>query len=345
MKSRYLKLISVSLNNSKYSRYIFPHTADKHILTFWNFSAFTLLPSLVLFFTTYFILEVKYLGLLYPKRMLKKFGILQPKQKLNLKPLAKTFGTTSNDQVVVLILFILTNIVLMNRTILLKWDQYFDEKNPPLESLPTVFLLILYFALPRDFSFLRYWIENDKHLPRHEIPSIVKWEFLEHRLPWEDFLITGCTTAISAGMPHVLDDMHGFYLNVIEGPGRQLIILKVISAQYGLTQLTVSATTVNLLMELLKNGFSHLEIHPLYYVMPIAFIGNMSFILPVSSPSNVIVHSFANIRVADFLTAGFFVTICSYVIIVLTALFWTDVVFQDLASEHIFIVPNKTEIV
>ncbi|KAL5280356.1 SLC13A5 family protein [Megaselia abdita] len=334
-------LIGGGANSSVQQTYdasVYPNTRDENKITFKNFTAFAMLPSLCLFFLTYLTLEILFLGLLRPKRKLRSFGILETKKKLNLKPIIEMFGKITSDQIIVLTLFVSLIIVFVNRTVLLGWEQYFATDKQPLESLPTVLLVVIYFAVPKNLSFFRYWIEGDQPLPRREIPSLVKWRFLCNRLPWENFFITGCAASISQAMVETrVFDKLGILFDYVKGLKKELVIFIFITLQYLLTQFTESATVVNLFMELLKNATHNLDFHPLYFAMPIAFVGNMSFMLPVSTPSNLIVSSLSNAKMSDYLFAGFFVTMISYMTILVTVMFWTRVVFPDLPTTDIFI--------
>lgn len=281
---------------------------------------------------------MRYFGLLHSKGKLKHFGILEPKKKLNLKPLIEHYGRVTSDQIIVFTLFISLLIVFANRTVGCKWEQYFDVNKQPLESLPTVLLVVIYFALPKDLSFFWYWVETDNPLPRREIPSLARWELLAHRLPWENFMITGCASAISEAMirTRVFEKL-GIIFGKVKKLRKELIIFIFITIQYLLTQFTESATTVNLFMELLKHRKNRLNFHPFYFAMPIAFVGNMSFMLPVSTPSNLIVQSLSNTKMSDYLVTGFIVTMLSYTIILIFVMFWTPVVFPNLPVKNIFV--------
>lgn len=280
-----------------------------------------------------------------PKRKLPNFGIFAYKKKLNLRPLVKIYSKVKSDEVTVLLLFTLLILTHINRTLFWEWRKYFDEDKEPLDSLPTVLLVVLYFAIPRDLSFFRYWFENPQPLPRKEIPSIVKWEFLSKKLPWENFMVAGCTAAISRAMveTNVIDKML-FFFDYTTELSSDFTIFIFVTTQFLLSQFTESSTTVNLYVELLKKSIAKLDFHPLYFAMPIAFVGNMSFMLPVSTPSNLMVQSFSKTKFSDFLFAGFFVTISSYTIILCFTIFWTGVVFPGVKDvKEIFIpLPNTT---
>lgn len=326
---------------------VFPQTTDEYRINFMNFSGFTLMPSVLLFLVTYLILEIRFMGLMYPKRKMEQFGIFECKKKLNLRPLIQKYRKVTSEEVTVLILFILLLISHITRTLIWQWQKYFDEDKEPLDSLTTVLLVVLYFAIPRNLSFFRYWIEGNNPLPRKEIPSIVKWEFLSNRLPWENFMITGCAAAISQSMveSRLIDKML-FLFDYTKELNKHLTIFIFVTTQYLLSQFTESGTTVNFFVELLKNTINKLKFHPLYFAMPIAFVGNMSFILPVSTPSNLIVQSFSNAKSGDYVFAGFFVTIFSYIIILCFTLFWTDVVFPGVKdAKDIFIRNTSTAII
>ncbi|EDV58958.2 uncharacterized protein Dere_GG10343 [Drosophila erecta] len=179
------------------------------------------------------------------------------------------------------------------------WDSLNHKTDSGL-SVPGIGIAILFFAIPANYLFCRYYVCRQ---PEKEgtANSLLGWKAVNNNTPWAEIFMLGaafsCTYCAKAcGFNDYMVDL----LTSDDASGKELNMMNFIcGAVFGTAMTTLSpATTLSkvALPTIIKGGTS--------FSLPFATALHNQFLLPVSSPGNTIVAGWGNIRPYQFLLAG-----------------------------------------
>ncbi|XP_020807359.1 protein I'm not dead yet-like [Drosophila serrata] len=163
-------------------------------------------------------------------------------------------------------------------------------------SIPAIFIGLLLFAIPANYLFCRYYVCREPDKPG-TTPSLLSWKTLNNNVPWEDIFMLGAAfCCVFCGLKS------GFYAKVAEsmwGSKRFDLSRFMCGAGMGtlLSALSPSTTLAKMAVPVMKRaGYS--------FALPFMTALHNQFLLPISSPANMIVAGWGNIRPFQFLLAG-----------------------------------------
>ncbi|KAL1431940.1 hypothetical protein MTO96_013733 [Rhipicephalus appendiculatus] len=196
------------------------------------------------------------------------------------------------------VLFLVCGLILLFLTqkprIFPGWVTLFPYGKNITSSVPVLLITILMFVVPKD--------------PLHGCQSLglLTWEEADSKAHWGIVLIicSGLTLAEASkvsGLSTILVD-HLRALNVF--PSYVVVSILCFSASI-LTEFTSNAAVSVITLPIVFEMAVALEVHPLYFALPVAVACSFSFMLPAATPPNAIVYEMGNFKISDMAAPGF----------------------------------------
>ncbi len=220
--------------------------------------------------------------------------------RAEIRRLQKELGPMSQEEIKVLVVFIITATAWVGRKAILA---------PLIPGISdTVIAMIGATAL-----FL---------IPGKEKGStLLNWSEAE-KLPWGVVLLLGGGFALAAGFEagglaeYVADN-----LSVPDGVNLLLITLLVVAAVNFLTEITSNVATTSMLLPVLAVAAGPLGVTGASLMVPATLAATCAFMLPVATPPNAVVFGSGYLTIPDMARAGFRMNVISILIISLVAYF------------------------
>lgn len=89
-----------------------------------------------------------------------------------------------------------------------------------------------------------------------------------------------------------------------------------------LTEITSNTATINILLPLFFSASVAAGVHPLLLGLPATLAVSCAFMLPVATPPNAILFSSGRIRVREMARTGFWLNLCTVILVSLFAVYW-----------------------
>ncbi|KAL3229851.1 hypothetical protein MRX96_003568 [Rhipicephalus microplus] len=160
--------------------------------------------------------------------------------------------------------------------------------------VPAVLVTVLMFVVPKD------------PLRGSESLGLLTWEEANSKVHWGVVLIIcgGMTFAEASkvsGLSAILVD-HLRALNVM--PSYVVVSILCFSASM-LTEFTSNTAISAIMLPIVFEMAVALEVHPLYFAIPVTVACSFSFMLPAATPPNAIVFEMGNFKISDMASPGF----------------------------------------
>ena len=147
--------------------------------------------------------------------------------------------------------------------------------------------------------------------------SILEWKDT-HNLAWGVILLFGGGFALAKGL-----ESSGLILLLSDkllqlGIGNPYILMGIFTvAALFLTEFMSNVALVTLLVPIVIAAAKGLELHPLFFAIPVTLASSMAFMFPMATPPNAIVFSGSELAVKDMAKSGFWLNALACCIIVL----------------------------
>ena len=147
---------------------------------------------------------------------------------------------------------------------------------------------------------------------------LLEWNYTQNKIPWTIIFLFSGGFCINQGLKDSGMDL--WLGDVMKGLSKLplfplLIIILIIAAVLG----TVASNTAcaNILIPIMAVFSSNSEkYHPWMLMFPVCFMTSCCFLLPVSTPPNLIAYSYGRLKMSDFLIHGTFFTVVSLFVII-----------------------------
>jgi len=138
-----------------------------------------------------------------------------------------------------------------------------------------------------------------------------------HNLAWGVILLFGGGFALAKGLESsgLIEMLSNLLLNAGIDNIWVLMGLFSLSALF-LTEFMSNVALVTLLLPLVISAAQSLQIHPLFFAIPVTLSSSMAFMFPMATPPNAIVFSGSELSIKDMARAGFWLNIFSGILIV-----------------------------
>uniref|UniRef100_A0A8C9XBK0 Solute carrier family 13 member 2 n=1 Tax=Sander lucioperca TaxID=283035 RepID=A0A8C9XBK0_SANLU len=192
------------------------------------------------------------------------------------------------------------------------WATVLFNKEGDFVSDGTVAILMsmLFFIVPSRMPTCRGYGEDDAGKRVNTLPTLLNWDVVHERMPWNIILLLGGGFALAAGSEESgLSKWLGESLAPLEKiPAFAIaILLSLLVATF--TECSSNTATTTLFLPILASMARAIKIHPLYVMIPCTVAASLAFMLPVATPPNAIAFSFGKLKVIDMVKAGFMLNI------------------------------------
>jgi sodium-dependent dicarboxylate transporter 2/3/5 len=145
---------------------------------------------------------------------------------------------------------------------------------------------------------------------------LIDWNTIQHGVPWGVVLLFGGGFALAQGLEvSGLAAWIGGGISALKGlPVWVLFPIACVFAVL-MTEMTSNVATVLMLMPILAEAATQLDVHPYLLMIPATIIASFAFMLPVATPPNAIVFSSGWITVPRMFKAGTALDLIALVII------------------------------
>ncbi|XP_034237208.1 protein I'm not dead yet [Thrips palmi] len=275
---------------------------DLHDLNFANWMIFNVPLMLINAIVAWLWLQVLYMGLFRKagRRMTKTREQLQAVEEV-IAAKYRELGPMTFHEGSVMSLFVAVVLLWFFRApeFIPGWAEYVSDVKIK-DATPAVLIVFLLFVLPANLDFLR------NRGSGKATAALLNWKIVHEKLPWGLVLLIGGGFAMaSASRESGLNKLIGAQLVTLQGSMSSTAILVVMcTAATFLTEVSSNTAIANIVLPVLAETASAMEVHPLYFMIPATLCCSYAFMLPVATPPNAIVMAASNMRPSDMIKAG-----------------------------------------
>ncbi|XP_023252819.1 solute carrier family 13 member 2-like [Seriola lalandi dorsalis] len=224
------------------------------------------------------------------------------------------------------------------------WATVLFNKEKAFVSDGTVAILVsmLFFAIPSQLPRFGGYGYNDEGKAVKAPSTLLNWQVVHERMPWNIILLLGGGFALAAGSEESgLSKWLGESLAPLEKipPYAISLLLSLLVATF--TECSSNTATTTLFLPILASMATAIKIHPLYVMLPCTIAASLAFMLPVATPPNAIAFSFGKLRVIDMVKAGFMLNLIGILTINLGINTWGYAMFDMGTMPHWVNVTSK----
>uniref|UniRef100_A0A3B5B5S9 Solute carrier family 13 member 2-like n=1 Tax=Stegastes partitus TaxID=144197 RepID=A0A3B5B5S9_9TELE len=248
-----------------------------------------------------------------------------------IKDQYKKLGRMSFAEACVVVIFTLLVLMWFTREpgFIPGWATVLFNKDKPYVTDGTVAILMssLFFCVPSNLPRC-FWKSKDGS-PAEAPTPMLNWDIVNKRMPWNIILLLGGGFALAHGSEKSgLSQWLGECLLPLQSipPFAISILLCLLVAAF--TECYSNTATTTLFLPILASMATAIKIHPVYVMLPCTFAASLAFMLPVATPPNALVYSYANLKVMDMAKTGFMLNIIGVVAINIAINTWGVAMFQ-----------------
>ena len=224
----------------------------------------------------------------------------------------KKLGDFSNEEIKVLIVFILTALGWIFRGQIETIFPMIDD------TIIAIFFAITLFIIPA---------KNQKNKSK-----LLVWEDTV-KLPWGILILFGGGMAIASafgksGLALWIADL----LQNLDDVSLFLIILIIVTSINLLTEVTSNMATTAMLLPVLVTIALAIEVHPYFLLVSATLAASCAFMLPISTPPNAVVFGSGFLKIEDMFKKGIWMNLISIITITLVVYFTLPYVFEMTAE-------------
>lgn len=218
----------------------------------------------------------------------KKESVTSEVNKL-LKERYEELGKMTRHEKAVLTLFMLLVFLWMSRSpgFIPGWADFMPHGIG--DATPAIFVSLIMFCLPA----------ADDGSP------LLSWSLVQEKLAWGVIILLGGGFALAEGAERsCLTYWAGEQLAKLSSLPPQLLRFLICFLVSAITQVASNAATASMLLPVLLQLSTVLELNPLFLMLPATLTASLSFMLPVSTAPNAIVHAASGMKTTDMMRAG-----------------------------------------
>ncbi|KAF7656785.1 hypothetical protein LDENG_00036300 [Lucifuga dentata] len=203
------------------------------------------------------------------------------------------------------------------------------------DGTTAILISMLFFVIPCQLPQYGNYHYNEAGKTVKGLPTLLNWQVVHERMPWNIILLLGGGFALAAGSEvSGLSKWLGDTLAPLEKipPFATVMVLSLLVAMF--TECSSNTATTTLFLPILASMSIAIKIHPLYVMLPCTIAASLAFMLPVATPPNAIAFSFGKLKVIDMVKTGFMLNIIGILIINLGINTWGYVMFDMQTIPH-----------
>uniref|UniRef100_A0A8D3D9F3 Solute carrier family 13 member 2 n=1 Tax=Scophthalmus maximus TaxID=52904 RepID=A0A8D3D9F3_SCOMX len=199
------------------------------------------------------------------------------------------------------------------------WATLLFNKEKAFVSDGTVAIFILMFKLHLGLT----------GKPVKSPPSLLNWQVVHERMPWNIVLLLGGGFAMAAASEESgLSKWLGESLSPLQNIPAYAISLLLSLLVATFTECFSNTATTTLFLPILASMATAIKLHPLYVMLPCTIAASLAFMLPVATPPNAFAFAFGNLKVIDMVKAGFMLNIIGILTVNLGVNTWGYALFD-----------------
>ena len=227
--------------------------------------------------------------------------------KLYLKNMLNEQGPLSKDEIKISIIFGLTAIAWMLRTVLDNYQMFSGLTDAGIAIISAIFLFMI--PSTSNKGELLDWSDSDK-------------------LPWGLLILFGGGLSIAAQINSSgLGIWIGEGLSVLSTVPPIFLILAVAALIIFLTEVTSNVATTSTFLPVFGAVAVGIGVLPVSLTVPVCLAASCAFMLPVATPPNAIVYGSGKFTIATMMKAGFALNIIGIVVVTLFAYYLAPLIF------------------
>ncbi|MEQ9403935.1 MAG: SLC13 family permease [Cyclobacteriaceae bacterium] len=228
-----------------------------------------------------------------------------PGGKEQIKKLRSELGKITREERSVLIVFIMTAVCWMGRSLIQKVIPTIDD------TIIAVIAGTVLFVIPTG----------------KKGEMLIKWEEAV-KIPWGIILLFGGGMALAKGFTSTgLAEWIALQMSNMQGLSLLLLILVLVAIVNFLTEITSNLATTAMLLPILAPMALAFDLHPYMILVSVTIAASCAFMLPVATPPNAVVFGSGYLRIPDMIRAGIFMNVISILIITIFTYYFLPVVW------------------
>ncbi|XP_035480854.2 solute carrier family 13 member 2 isoform X2 [Scophthalmus maximus] len=192
-----------------------------------------------------------------------------------------------------------------------------------------IFMSMLFFVVPSQLPKFRGYGYDDAGKTVKSPPSLLNWQVVHERMPWNIVLLLGGGFAMAAASEESgLSKWLGESLSPLQNIPAYAISLLLSLLVATFTECFSNTATTTLFLPILASMATAIKLHPLYVMLPCTIAASLAFMLPVATPPNAFAFAFGNLKVIDMVKAGFMLNIIGILTVNLGVNTWGYALFD-----------------
>ncbi|XP_060738114.1 solute carrier family 13 member 3 [Tachysurus vachellii] len=200
------------------------------------------------------------------------------------------------------------------------WSIFF-RKDYVSDAVTGVTIISILFFFPSKCPSLRWWLntraKNTPYVP------LLSWKRVQECVPWNIILLLGGGFAMAKGCEESgLAVWIGGRLQPLATVPPPVAVILITAFIACFTEFASNTATIIIFLPVIAELASHVNVNPLYFMIPATVGCSYAFMLPVSTPPNSIAFASGHLMVKDMVKTGFMMNILGILCVSLAMNTW-----------------------
>ncbi|KAK3540335.1 hypothetical protein QTP70_029579, partial [Hemibagrus guttatus] len=200
------------------------------------------------------------------------------------------------------------------------WSIFF-RKDYVSDAVTGVIIISILFFFPSKCPSLRWWL-NTRASNTPYVP-LLSWKRVQECVPWNIILLLGGGFAMAKGCEESgLAVWIGGRLQPLVNVPPPVAVILITAFIACFTEFASNTATIIIFLPVIAELASHVNVNPLYFMIPATVGCSYAFMLPVSTPPNSIAFASGHLMVKDMVKTGFMMNILGILCVSLAMNTW-----------------------
>ncbi|XP_027022391.1 solute carrier family 13 member 3 [Tachysurus fulvidraco] len=200
------------------------------------------------------------------------------------------------------------------------WSIFF-RKDYVSDAVTGVIIISILFFFPSKCPSLQWWL-NTRAANTPYVP-LLSWKRVQECVPWNIILLLGGGFAMAKGCEESgLAVWIGGRLQPLATVPPPVAVILITAFIACFTEFASNTATIIIFLPVIAELASHINVNPLYFMIPATVGCSYAFMLPVSTPPNSIAFASGHLMVKDMVKTGFMMNILGILCVSLAINTW-----------------------